>query len=77
MWRCCWQPADAPFLSHLAAHTNATNSLHRRKLAPEVAAAIPPVLLMHGTADKTVPMEIAVEFVMALKVGLSLALRDS
>lgn len=40
----------------------------RRKLPADVAERMPPMLLLHGTADKSVPMEIAVEFVMALKV---------
>lgn len=40
----------------------------RRKLGPSVGRSLPPVLILHGTADKSVPMEIAVEFVAALKV---------
>ena len=45
---------------------------HRRvrsKLGPPVARRLPPLLVLHGTADHSVPMEIAVEFVAALKVG--------
>ncbi|KAL4424612.1 hypothetical protein ABPG77_002230 [Micractinium sp. CCAP 211/92] len=38
-----------------------------RKLGPSVGRSLPPVLILHGTADKSVPMEIAVEFVAALK----------
>lgn len=38
-----------------------------RRMSKAVTGRIPPVLLMHGTADKTVPMEIAVEYVTALK----------
>lgn len=40
----------------------------RRKLGPAVGRSLPPVLILHGTADKSVPMEIAVEFVAALRV---------
>ena len=41
----------------------------RHRLAPAAAAACPPMLILHGTADKSVPVEIAVEFVAALQVG--------
>jgi hypothetical protein len=34
-----------------------------------VGAALPRVLILHGTADKSVPMEIAIEFVAALKAS--------
>ena len=44
----------------------------RRKLGPAVGRLLPPVLILHGTADKSVPMEVAVEFVAALKVGSGL-----
>lgn len=39
-----------------------------RKLGTAVGSRLPPVLVLHGTVDKSVPMEIAVEFVAALKV---------
>ncbi|PSC67534.1 putative isoprenylcysteine alpha-carbonyl methylesterase ICMEL1 [Micractinium conductrix] len=38
-----------------------------RKLGAAVASRLPPILILHGTADKSVPMEIAVEFVAALR----------
>lgn len=41
----------------------------RSKLGAAVGRRLPPVLILHGTADKSVPMEIAIEFVAALKVG--------
>ena len=34
-----------------------------------MGAALPRVLILHGTADKSVPMEIAIEFVAALKAS--------
>lgn len=40
-----------------------------RKVGESVGRHLPPVLILHGTADKSVPMEVAVEFVAALKVG--------
>jgi alpha-beta hydrolase superfamily lysophospholipase len=41
----------------------------RRKVGRAVGAALPKVLILHGTADKSVPMEIAIEFVAALKAS--------
>lgn len=43
------------------------------KLGAAVASRLPPILILHGTADKSVPMEIAVEFVAALRVGWGVA----
>lgn len=40
----------------------------RSKLGAAVGARLPPLLILHGTVDKSVPMEVAVEFVAALKV---------
>ncbi|PRW45116.1 putative isoprenylcysteine alpha-carbonyl methylesterase ICMEL1 [Chlorella sorokiniana] len=38
-----------------------------RKLGAAVGRRLPPMLILHGTADRSVPMEIAIEFVAALK----------
>lgn len=47
-----------------------------RRMSRTAAARLPPVLLLHGTADKSVPMEIAVEFATALQeAGAQVALK--
>lgn len=40
-----------------------------RALAPGAAARMPPVLLLHGTADKSVPVQNALDYALALEAA--------
>lgn len=55
-------------LAHLPTLPCSRPALGCSKLGAAVGQRLPPMLILHGTADKSVPMEIAIEFVAALKV---------